>query len=155
MKKIIRNRSDEAGRDFWNSAHKSAEGVKTWPQWKKGGITVEQPGVERSSIGGEAIEPIREALVTALGDVKRGLEGTEKLIAELAAVHERLDAERARTDALVNALPRCSECGAPAMALFPGAFGKMVCDEHRSCYHNDGTPYFLALRDILRSRKIE
>jgi hypothetical protein len=48
MSKIIRNVSDEAGRAFWDSARKSAEGVRDWPSWKKAGITVEQPGVASS-----------------------------------------------------------------------------------------------------------
>jgi hypothetical protein len=45
MKKIIRNRSDEAGRQFWDSAEMSAQGVQEWPDWKKAGVTAEQPGV--------------------------------------------------------------------------------------------------------------
>jgi hypothetical protein len=45
MKKIIRNRSDEAGRAFWDSAEMSAKGAQEWPDWKKAGVTAEQPGV--------------------------------------------------------------------------------------------------------------
>lgn len=45
MKKIIRNLADEAGRNFWAAAQRSAEGVSTWPDWRKAGITAEQPGV--------------------------------------------------------------------------------------------------------------
>lgn len=51
MKKIIRNRSDEAGRAFWDSAEMSAQGVQEWPDWKKAGVTAEQPGVAAESIG--------------------------------------------------------------------------------------------------------
>jgi hypothetical protein len=47
--KIIRNLSSEAGRAFWDSAHKSAEGVREWPAWKKAGVTAEQPGVADAS----------------------------------------------------------------------------------------------------------
>jgi len=45
MAKIIRNMTSETGRAFWDSAKKSAEGVRDWPEWRKAGITVEQPGV--------------------------------------------------------------------------------------------------------------
>jgi hypothetical protein len=44
-KKIIRNLASESGRAFWDSARKSAEGVRDWPDWKKAGVTAEQPGV--------------------------------------------------------------------------------------------------------------
>jgi hypothetical protein len=66
MKKIIRNLTDEAGRNFWAAAQRSAEGVSTWPDWRKAGITTEQPGVDapqplsRTEISESAIDRSRE-----------------------------------------------------------------------------------------------
>ncbi len=48
---IVRNTSTPEGRAFWESAKKSAEGVRDWPEWKKSGITVEQPGTPRDMKG--------------------------------------------------------------------------------------------------------
>jgi hypothetical protein len=56
MNKIIRNVSDEAGRAFWDSARKSAEGVRDWPEWKKAGITAEQPGIKDAAPSPNALD---------------------------------------------------------------------------------------------------
>lgn len=67
MKKIIRNLTDEAGRNFWAAAQRGAEGVSTWPDWRKAGITTEQPGADAPPLD-EASKQLAEAV-----EVIRGL----------------------------------------------------------------------------------
>jgi hypothetical protein len=38
MKKILRNKSTNEGRSFWQTAEDAAAQVETWPAWKRAGI---------------------------------------------------------------------------------------------------------------------
>jgi hypothetical protein len=93
--------------------------------------------------GTEAGE-LRAALVTALADVKGGIESNEKLLAELAA-------ERSRVDALVAALPKCVRCSESATRLLRNK----GCDEHGEAVGAmfEDYPHAAPLRAILAARK--
>ncbi len=42
---IYRDRSTPESRAFWEHAETCARDVATWPDWRKAGVTYEQPGL--------------------------------------------------------------------------------------------------------------
>lgn len=44
-KRPTRNQETESGRNFWADVEQVAAGVEAWPEWKKMGLNVEQPGI--------------------------------------------------------------------------------------------------------------
>lgn len=41
-KKILRNMSTEASKEFWETAQRHASELTAWPDWKRAGINVAQ-----------------------------------------------------------------------------------------------------------------
>lgn len=63
MKKIVRNMSNETSKAFWDSVEKTAALVDEWPEWKKGGIEVQQPGIATASTVTPATSVVQEPKV--------------------------------------------------------------------------------------------